>query len=136
MKVCARCGVEKDLASFNKKGSGLQPCCRVCDRERSKEYYNTNKDRMKLMIAASKAVRTNRLKEMIRTAKSVPCVDCGITYPWYVMDFDHLSDKEFNVSQGYVKYSEQRIVDEIAKCEVVCSNCHRIRTYKRANNLP
>jgi hypothetical protein len=44
------------------------------------------------------------------------------------MDLDHLGDKEFNLSEA-AGYGLRRVVAEIAKCEPVCSNCHRERTY-------
>ena len=61
------------------------------------------------------------------------CVDCGEKYPYFVLHFDHLGDKEFNIS----RYRENRlsiedIKKEIDKCEVVCANCHAIRTHSRA----
>jgi hypothetical protein len=48
------------------------------------------------------------------------------------MDFDHISDnKSFTISDGSVNQSIERLITEIKKCEVVCANCHRIRTHKR-----
>ncbi len=60
-----------------------------------------------------------------------PCTDCGIPYPYYVMDWDHLENKELGVGRA-VLFSMQRLKEEIAKCELVCSNCHRERTHKRS----
>ncbi len=49
------------------------------------------------------------------------------------MDFDHLRDKKSKKSavglMAMQEHSMKVILEEIAKCEVVCSNCHRIRTY-------
>jgi hypothetical protein len=65
---------------------------------------------------------------------STPCTDCRKLYPYYVMDFDHLegSDKLNNVN--YLSYTGRikALKIEIAKCEIVCSNCHRARTYRRS----
>lgn len=60
------------------------------------------------------------------------CMDCKEKYPYYMLDLDHLRDKSFNLS-NYRKYTlDIEIVKlEIDKCEVVCANCHRIRTYQR-----
>jgi hypothetical protein len=67
-----------------------------------------------------------------------PCVDCGIQYPYYVMDFDHL-DESLTLNDINYLASTGRIgtlKKEIVKCEVVCASCHRIRTHNRANMLP
>jgi hypothetical protein len=47
------------------------------------------------------------------------------------MDFDHLGDKEFTISNMKNVVSRERLEAEIAKCDVVCSNCHRTRTKER-----
>jgi hypothetical protein len=72
------------------------------------------------------------MAEFIRKAKSVPCADCGQSFPYYVMDFDHRPDekKEF-LMVNYRGVGQARLEQEMAKCDVVCSNCHRIRTYSR-----
>ena len=58
------------------------------------------------------------------------CTDCGYRGRHEVLEFDHLRDKEFDVST-HLTCSFERIMNEIAKCEVVCSNCHRIREADR-----
>jgi len=72
---------------------------------------------------------------MLQTAKNVPCADCGNRYPYYVMDFDHRPGEKkcFNLANvaGQTRISMARLKAEIAKCDVVCANCHRIRTYER-----
>lgn len=61
-----------------------------------------------------------------------PCLDCGkVLEPWQ-MDFDHLVDKETCVAWMRGS-STQAILQEVAKCELVCANCHRVRTHKRHN---
>jgi hypothetical protein len=73
-----------------------------------------------------------RNRTFIREFKAgKPCVDCRLVWPHYVMDFDHLRDKVNTVSVIGKKGSLSRIQTEIDKCELVCSNCHRIRTYGR-----
>ena len=69
-----------------------------------------------------------RLKE-IKEASG--CTDCGIKNH-IVLDFDHIRDKKYNVSRMiHDGFSWAAIKKEIAKCEVVCANCHRVRTYER-----
>lgn len=71
----------------------------------------------------------NALKE------SEPCRDCGAYYPYYVMDYDHLRDKEADINKLLNTCSMKRLMAEIAKCELVCSNCHRQRTFSRQNSV-
>lgn len=75
---------------------------------------------------------SDRMREL---KESTPCADCGRTYPAVCMDFDHVSGtKKLKVS-GLLNHSWDVILAEIAKCEIVCSNCHRIRTHTR-NSQP
>ena len=83
----------------------------------------------KLSIAKQKAYLAQYLRDL--KTKSA-CIDCGINYPYYVMDFDHVrGQKHANVMELVSTLSKKRIDLEIAKCEIVCSNCHRIRTHMR-----
>lgn len=72
-------------------------------------------------------------RAIIRAAKEVPCADCGIQYPYYVMQFDHLDgdEKAFNIGQVGPTSGRPKLLAEIAKCEVVCANCHSERSYRR-----
>lgn len=86
----------------------------------------------KVSIAKQKA----HLAKYIREYKERhACADCKISYPYYVMDFDHVRGKKHaNVMELIPTLSKKKIDEEIAKCEVVCSNCHRARTHTRKIN--
>ena len=63
-----------------------------------------------------------------------PCTDCGVLYPPEVMEFDHVpgrGKKLYNIGQFKYEPMTQKIKDELAKCDVVCANCHRMRTHSR-----
>lgn len=69
----------------------------------------------------------------VEEAKAGHCVDCGQSYPPYVMDFDHVrGEKVADVNHLRNRSSWQRLAEEIAKCDLVCANCHRERTHQRA----
>ena len=68
----------------------------------------------------------------LRELKEVPCEDCKRTYPYYVMQFDHIKDKKITLSSNSHYTSTKKMLEEIDKCEVVCANCHAERTAKRA----
>ena len=81
--------------------------------------------------------RRNRNIKLIQEVKSSkPCADCGRRFPYYVMQFDHLPeyDKSFTISEAKTNVVPlEKLKEEIAKCDVVCANCHAIRTYRRKN---
>lgn len=91
--------------------------------------YNYLMSPEKISIKKQKEALTRYLKEI---KEKNPCMDCKISYPYYMMDFDHVrGKKQANVAELINTLSKKRIDAEIAKCEVVCSNCHRARTYMR-----
>lgn len=93
-----------------------------------KKWYQNNKKRR---YEQNKKL-AKRNKNYIQLRKSVPCKDCKIKYPYYVMDFDHVrGEKNFRISRG-LRHGIKKLKEEIEKCEVVCANCHRVRTQ---NNL-
>lgn len=80
----------------------------------------------------NKHKKVRELADIIKEIKHVPCMDCGIQYPPYCMDFDHRDSthKRDNVSSLVRRAVSTRILlDEISKCDIVCSNCHRERTH-------
>lgn len=69
-------------------------------------------------------------RQWLDNLKSVPCTDCGISYPPYVMDFDHRDPiTKRNQVSNLLGCSRHVIQTEIDKCDVVCANCHRERTH-------
>ena len=72
-------------------------------------------------------------QRIVKEAKNVPCMDCGGRFHFSAMDFDHVRGKKLFVI-GTLKgigTSIKRLLDEISKCDIVCSNCHRVRTFKQ-----
>jgi hypothetical protein len=82
--------------------------------------------------------RLRRLRQKKRAQldelKRKPCADCGGEFHPFVMDFDHRDDAEklFNVSASIpLGLPFKRVLAEVAKCDIVCANCHRMRTFRR-----
>lgn len=96
------------------------------------KHYLENKELYKQRAITWQRARRKQVRKLIRLAKSQPCADCGTSYPYYVMQFDHLRDKKFNISAFVCSNRKiETLLAEIAKCEVVCANCHAERSYQR-----
>lgn len=97
-------------------------------RAYGKKHYQENKQ----YYLDRNRINRAKLREYVNNIKqSSPCKDCGVQYPHYVMDFDHLGDKEGLIIEFVRRHNKKALDAEIAKCEVVCSNCHRQRSYER-----
>lgn len=103
-----------------------------CHNEYQKAWYKKNPKARKTSKEATKR-RELEIRDMIKKAKAVPCEDCKKRYPYYVMDFDHcIGKKNFNLSIAANSHKNKEVVQkEIDKCQVVCANCHRERTFSR-----
>lgn len=131
-KICGKCKKTKEITEFYIKRLVTkiisQPWCKLCCSDRHREYYLSNKQ-----YFANKAHQfSSDNTAFVNSLKDRPCADCGIKYKPHVMQFDHLRDKEFNISYGaHGGASKVKILEEVKKCDLVCANCHAERTYSR-----
>jgi hypothetical protein len=139
-KRCSRCKVVKAVSEFHrdrKRRSGVQSCCRDCNIEVAKRFHAENAEHCRERIAkrARRILDENR-RLLLEYLFEHPCVDCGEPDP-VVLDFDHVTDEKLaNVSELVFRHKAWEVIAaEIAKCEVVCANCHRRRTAIRAQTF-
>lgn len=138
LKFCRSCSQEKLIEDFafkclktNKRHSK----CKKCQQEYCGSYYKFNKVKYLNKSKITNKIYKKRNKEfLIEFKQGKPCSDCSLLYPHYVMDFDH--DPKFQKKQNLsdlsnLSHSILVLQEEIEKCELVCSNCHRIRTWNR-----
>lgn len=109
--------------------------CRACRAAYGKAHYAANRELYKERATAQKRRwRHERTLLLFEHFASNPCRDCGETDP-VVLDLDHLRDKSFNIGDQLAYRSWESILEEMAKCEVVCANCHRRRTARRGGTI-
>ena len=96
------------------------------DAAKARKLRYNKSDKGKAAQKRKDAACRVRSRKIMNDAKSVPCADCGIRFPPCCMDFHHLSDKRFAVGRSWHR-GIATLKREIAKCVVLCSNCHRIR---------
>lgn len=131
MKECSRCKTKKDFSGFPRRAKakdGLSSWCTSCFSEHARNKYaessherNRKKKNQKNVVNKSRDLIYNYLLEH-------PCIVCGESDP-IVLEFDHRdpSEKESNVSE-LLKFSANKVKQEIEKCDVMCANCHRRKT--------
>lgn len=132
MKWCSRCAREKPFEDFYKHArrlDGRQPYCTDCHKIANRKNYEENVERVRARTKQSR----EELRDEVRSIKEgSPCVDCGESYSFYKMQFDHIADnKDGNIATFVSSGQRKRALAEIAKCELVCANCHAERTWLR-----
>ena len=133
-EFCSRCRRLLELSAFTGNRAnkdGRQRYCRDCQRAYVREHYAANTEYYLTKAKRSNHKRRNLVRAVLLELKSVPCMDCGGSYPPWVMEFDHVRGvKLFNISESRSR-GPKGILGEAAKCEIVCANCHRERTQRR-----
>ena len=100
---------------------------RASQRSSNVAYYWRNRQAESQRIRARQA----RTVALLRDLRKGSCADCGQVFLPHQMDFDHRNppDKLFRLTEGRAMLmSRERLLGEVTKCDVVCANCHRLRT--------
>ena len=139
--VCKRCG----CGFVRKPKTTVQAyCSKEC---RYLQWVESNRESLNAKVREYRARRYRKegrwrdegpkakaLKKWMVDLKSGPCCDCGGVFEVCCMDFDHRvgTDKTYNIGSMFAHhYSVDIITAELSKCDLVCANCHRIRTRDR-----
>lgn len=150
--ICRICEQDKAIIQFYiRKETGLRRTeCKTCLLARNRTTNTPEKNAIrcsdyrqdhKLEIKAMQKqyLKGNGIKFLaerrlyVNQLKDNPCMDCGLKFPPVCMDFDHVrGEKLFNISKLAKRfYKMETLKEEIAKCDLVCACCHRIRTANR-----
>jgi hypothetical protein len=137
-KVCSKCGKERDAEqdfNWKIKGQKRQAQCKFCQSQTSKRHYQNNKQLYSERVRTrdTQIVKDNQ-KKLTEYLLNHPYADCSQA-DIRVLEFDHVrGNKSGNISRMIGEgYSWPTIEAEIAKCEVRCANCHRIKECERRN---
>lgn len=142
-RVCTVCRTSKLPGEYyfkNRRKKLLHSQCKACYKEKRKKfaelhyitYGDQYRERAKIRRANIKRLRQDQLYEYL-SDKS--CEECGIQ-DMRVLEFDHVDPKlkRFGIARGITNcYAWDEILLEIAKCRILCANCHKIRTAEQQN---
>lgn len=133
MKTCPKCGGAKGFSPNKARKDGLSVYCHPCLLEYQRAYFERKLSKHRPPGDRPAYMRRKNAghKKLINPIKNVPCVDCDVCFPPSCMEFDHVrGEKRGNVG-AMNSWSSATVLKEIEKCDVVCANCHRVRTAQR-----
>ena len=131
-RVCGRCAIEKPIDEFGFRyvQRGIRHSwCKGCMAEYKSAWYERNRARHIAHVRAARdQTGDENQRRMWQYLAVHPCVECGERDP-VVLHFDHLRDKRNDVAYMCKSgFAWATILVEIAKCQVLCANCHATKT--------
>ena len=133
MKTCCKCKEQKVDTLFSRSGKYRSSTCKVCHAVYSNNHYLKNKEKYRNKANSD---RKKRLNHCNLYKSHFGCYVCG-EKDSSCLDFHHIDSKKKTdgVAAMIRNYAWQTLLDEIAKCVVICSNCHRKKHYKELQTL-
>lgn len=130
-KFCNKCKINKSIDDFHKnptRKDGLQTMCKECRKDYHKKHYENNADKYKKNVKKNRLLIINFIN---RYKQFWGCKICSEKRFW-VLEFHHRNRNEKINDINVLKYygSLRLIKEEIRKCDVLCSNCHKDFHYK------
>lgn len=124
-KICSTCEQEKCIDEFTKRKSaidGHNASCQTCTQLRTKLHYENNKA---YYAAKNKRRKEESRRKLNEYKEGLKCKVCGESRP-QCLDFHHKDRKTETIANVHHRgWSWERVLKEIKKCIVLCSNCHR-----------
>jgi hypothetical protein len=122
------CGTSAAYSRHRRKKEDCAVCRKAVAEQRKARYKP--KERRRSEQSRVKG-RTAVIEEKLRRGS---CMDCGLAVTrdnYFCFDFDHRNpaEKAFTISSKRKDVAESVLQAEFAKCDLVCANCHRIRTH-------
>lgn len=121
--ICSKCNTNET--------NGKQRWCTECKREYDKQYYQDPANKQKHREAKQR--NKTKFSAWYHSLKDSPCVDCGNKFHPAAMQWDHRPGtiKTGDVANLAHRGNKKLVLAEIEKCDLVCANCHAVRTYDR-----
>lgn len=127
-KPCRKCGLPRTGDNLSAEGR-----CQACRTAYKKSHYRANQDEYVWRGNEAKQRLTQRNMNLIVDYLVLhPCLECGED-DVIVLDFDHRdpATKTSSISELACRVGQQKLLAEIAKCDVLCANCHRRKTARQ-----
>lgn len=123
---------KEEIIRLNKEGKSYRQIQKILGCSKGTISYHLGMGQKEKSLERQRMIRTKVSAFIQEYKQRRGCIDCKENYPYWVLEFDHLENKSFTIS-NYRNHTVDidLIKKEIEKCEVVCANCHKNRTFLR-----
>ena len=128
--------MKDEILKLYAEGKSYNQIANILGCAKSTVSYHCGKGQKEKTLNRQKQSRHRNIAFIREHKQGKRCADCREDYPYWMLEFDHLPEhkKLFTIGGRRARdFTIQQIIEEIAKCDVVCSNCHKNRTYWRQN---
>ena len=125
-KVCKSCDQELPITKYKMRWAK--------GRQAGQRHSMCNRC---LYVRYTRPEAEQKMREIHEYQLKMGCADCGYKEHPAALEFDHRpgTEKLFNIGEKMGVYSRPKLWAEIEKCDVVCANCHNIRTHDRRERV-
>ena len=124
---------KEDILKLHGEGKSYRQIQKILGCSKGTIAYHLGQGQKEKTRARTTRSRTLAKRKIWDIKEESGCIDCGEKYPHYMLEFDHLPqfEKTGSPTQIVHLYSWEKAMQEISKCDIVCANCHKIRTWQR-----
>ena len=125
---------KEKIIELRKQGKSYREIQKILNCSKGTISYHLGPEQKEKSGVRRRKGREKFKKELARIKEDSGCVDCKKNFPHYVLEFDHVPERGEKVDGIYkigVNSGFTEAMKEIKKCDIVCANCHKTRTYKR-----
>jgi len=122
----------KDILKLHNEGKSYSEIQKILGCSKGTISYHLGSGQKEKTVGRNRDSR-NKISKFLQNYKQERvCADCKEDHPYWMLEFDHIRNKNFNLSQFRSFTTDlSRIIEEVEKCDVVCANCHKNRTHFR-----
>jgi hypothetical protein len=127
---------KENILRLRQEGKSYREIQKILGCSKGTIAYHLGEGQKKKALSRSNIGKALRRRELWKIKEDSGCVDCGEKYPHFMLHFDHKPEfkKLGSVGELYSRWGKEKGLAEMAKCDIVCANCHAIRTYNRNQN--
>lgn len=129
---CVKCRQDKPRDAFHNSRTGQFSYCAACRRAYDRRYYAERGRAARRDRQRARRAKAQRWLDSMK--EGAPCTDCTLSFPAWVMHWDHLPgfEKVGEIANLATRRTRSVVLEELKKCELMCANCHVMRTVSRA----